>query len=103
MSPTSAEEVSRIIEKLKTGENSGLDNIPAEMLKNTSDVITAPLTQVFNSCYEESIFPDIFRTSMMKPSFKASDKQEVISYILEFKYCQISRETDTGKIDKLFQ
>lgn len=53
----SAEEVSRIIEKFKLGKRLGLDNITAEMGKNTSDLIKTPLTPIINCYFAECIFP----------------------------------------------
>lgn len=74
------ETVSRIIEKFKTRKNPELDIITAEMLKNTSDLITALLTHIFNCCFEEGIFPNILKTSVIKPLSESGDRQEVISY-----------------------
>lgn len=79
MFPTSSEEVSRITE-FKMGKSPELDNITAEMLQNTSDLITAHMTHIFNCCFEEGIFPDILKTGVINPLFKGGDRQEVISY-----------------------
>ena len=72
-------EVSRLIAGLSDSA-AGVDEIPAKVIKQVSNEITPPLTQIFNRSMNEGIFPNQFKTSKVTPIFKKGNKQEVKNY-----------------------
>ena len=47
--------------------------IPAKMFKIIIDLISEPLSSIFNKCIEISYFPDIFKIARVVPIFKSND------------------------------
>ena len=57
--PITAAEVTRAINKLNSGRASGHDDIPADLLKTTSDVLGQPIAKIFNEALQQHDTLDI--------------------------------------------
>ena len=51
--PITAAEVTRAINKLNSGRASGHDDIPADLIKTTSDVLGQPIAKIFNEALQQ--------------------------------------------------
>ena len=51
-------QVYRLLSSLKNGKASGIDKIPNRILKQSKDIITPALTEMFNIFIQFNIFPD---------------------------------------------
>ena len=58
----------------------GHDNISAYFLKVAIDILTVPLTALFNFSLKYGIFPDCLKAVKIIPIFKQGDKLEVSNY-----------------------
>ena len=50
------------------------------MLKICDSAIVEPLTIIFESCINQSLFPDIWKKSNICPIIKNGDKQTISNY-----------------------
>ena len=50
------------------------------MLKNTSHAMAKPLSMLFNISIQQKIYPDIWKSAVVMPSFKKEDKSDVSKY-----------------------
>ena len=62
------------IKNLKNGKAAGPDKIPTTIIKNVEDIITKPLTMIFNSSLMNGVFPDIFKIARIIPTLKSGEK-----------------------------
>lgn len=77
---TSACEVKSIIDNLKTGKSAGIDGLRAELLQNVSDIISEPLSMIFNRCIKEGHFPEKLKVAVVTPIFKSGDRALLTNY-----------------------
>ena len=57
-----------------------LMNIPNFIYKSIIGLISPTITGLFNSCFEESSFPNILKVSRVIPLFKKGDKKDMSNY-----------------------
>ena len=62
-----------IINKLKSKNSSGKDEISNNLLKSIKDEIGKPLTIIINQSLRTGIFPDALKIAKMKPLYKKGD------------------------------
>ena len=63
-------QVYRLSSGLKNGKASGIDKIPNRILKQSKDIITPALTEMFNIFIKFNIFPDDLKLARVSPSLK---------------------------------
>ena len=80
MSPTTQEEIIRIIDKLPNKRSSGHDNLSNLLLKNISKEIAMPLEQIFNLSLESGIFPKLMKDAEVVPLYKSKEKDLCVNY-----------------------
>ena len=68
------------IKNLKNGKAAGPDKIPTTIIKDVGDIITKPLTMIFNSSLTNGVFPDIWKIARITPIFKSGAKNDVNNY-----------------------
>ncbi|PNF20445.1 hypothetical protein B7P43_G08125 [Cryptotermes secundus] len=73
-------EIGKIIDKLKTTNSYGYDEIPIKILKSCKHFITSPLTYIINRSLVTGIFPDRLKFSEIKPIYKNGDKNLISNY-----------------------
>ena len=67
----------RLLNGLKNGKASGIDKIPNRILKQSKDIITPALTEMFNIFIQFNIFPDDLKLARVSPIFKNGDAEEL--------------------------
>lgn len=80
LEPTNEDEVSQLIQSLKSDSANGPDDIPAKLLKHISPLILKPLTHLINVCFRTGTFPSIFKTAYTIVIFKEGDKTNPGNY-----------------------
>ena len=68
------EVLSNIIDKLKSKNSSGKDEISNKLLKSIKDKLSEPLTVVINQSLLMGIFPEKLKIAKIKPLHKKGDK-----------------------------
>ena len=63
-----------VIKNLKNGKAVGPDKIPTSIIKDVGDIITKPLTMIFNSSLRNGAFPDFWKIPRITPTFKSGVK-----------------------------
>lgn len=79
-SPVTEEEVIKIINKLKSKNSYGLDEVPITLVKKCSDLIVHPLSHIFNECLAQGIFPDRLKYAKIVPIHKKGKKTLLGNY-----------------------
>ena len=74
------EEVQAILKSLTVGKACGPDNISNIVLKNVADVISYPLTDLYNCSLRVSSVPDSWKRANVTPVHKKDDKTCVENY-----------------------
>ena len=85
-----AYEVKNILQKLDASKTSGVEKIPACLLKETAHISTAPLNMLYNLSFEKSQVP-LWKYANVTPIHKEGDQEPVEHYR------GISLSTITGK------
>nr|CAI5836261.1 unnamed protein product [Callosobruchus analis] len=80
LKPTCENHVIEKIINLKNNKSPGHDGIKAEHIKEIVMEIAKPLTCLFNNCIEQGIFPETFKSSIVKPIFKTGSKTNLSNY-----------------------
>ena len=68
----SLEEVHNALQRAKDNKATGCDDIPSEVLKNTNTANI--LVKLFNTCFVNSIIPNVWKRSIINPIPKSSSK-----------------------------
>ena len=68
------------IKQLKNGEAAGPDKVPTTIVKDVGDLVSKPLSMIFNSSLEKGVFPDIWKLARVTPIFKSGAKKDVNNY-----------------------
>ena len=80
LTPVTEEELVTEIMKLKIGKASGIDDIPAKIIKATSEFISVPLTHIYNSSFCESTVPKPLKIAKVVPIYKKGEKNKPNNY-----------------------
>ena len=62
--------VEDIIKKLDASKATGIDNIPARLVKLSINIIKKPLTYVINNCIKNGEFPNLLKIGKIAPLYK---------------------------------
>ena len=81
------ENIALALMNLKTNKSTGLDKIPAKVLKLTADIIAPSLTYIFNLSLATGIYVDDWKRARLHPVYKSDDKLKC-EIIDRFLYCQ---------------
>ena len=68
------------IRKLKNGKAAGPDKVSTTIIKDVGDLISKPLTMIFNSSLMGGVFPDIWKIARVTPIFKSGAMKDVNNY-----------------------
>ena len=80
LEPFSPNEIKTLLLSLDNNKRTSPDNIPSFVLKNISDQITEPLTNIFNKILELNEVPNQFKLSFITPIFKSGNKSLIKNY-----------------------
>ena len=78
-SPTTPEEVHRIIQQLKP-KRGGVDGIHAKTIQILEEFILYPLVHIINISIGMAVWPDALKSAEIKPIFKKGDKLNPSNY-----------------------
>lgn len=70
----------KLLSKLDVSKATGLDNIPARLLRDTAQAIANPLCTIFNKCLASGIFPDKWKRAKVQPVHKGNKKNDPCNY-----------------------
>ena len=79
-SQISVEHVALRLRNLKATKSTGLDKIPAKILKFSSDIIAPSLAYIFNLSLETSIYVDDRKRARIISVYKSEDKRKCENY-----------------------
>ena len=77
---TTAKEIERIIQSLKTKTSYGYDEISTKILKISCPFISSPINHICNKMLFWGVFPDRLKYAIIKPLHKNDDRCEVSNY-----------------------
>ena len=80
ISPTNTHEVTRVIDKLKSKNSTGFDNISNKTLKFFKNEIAAPLAILFNKSFQSGIVPDSMKLAKVLPIYKSKERNLMTNY-----------------------
>ena len=78
--PVELRDVLKDLNSLKPGKASGYDKLPIKIVKDCSDVLAFPLTELINKSLETSTFPNIEKIAKVTPIFKNGTKSSFDNY-----------------------
>ena len=58
--------VKQEVNKLKTSKSPGPDKIPIKILKDAVEIVSGPLTTIFNRSLDNGIFPYLWKLARVK-------------------------------------
>jgi len=70
-------ETENIMNTLNASNSYGFDEISTKILKNSSHIISSPLTYIFNQALLTGTFPIYMTYSIVIPLYKKGDKQDI--------------------------
>ena len=74
------ENVLLTLKQLKVSKSTGLDKIPAKILKIASDIIAPSMTFIFNLSLSTGIFIDEWKNARVNPIYKNDDRRDMGNY-----------------------
>ena len=74
------EDITNSIQSLKSNSAPGYDDITVDLLKATSAHITPPLLNIFNSSFDNGIFPSRMKVAKITPIHKKGNRQDPNNY-----------------------
>jgi len=78
--PVTEEEVVSLTKKLKNKITAGYDDIPESLVKQCIQLIKKPLTFIYNLSLSSGVFPDEWKTAIVKPLYKKGDRYDIQNY-----------------------
>lgn len=78
--PTTIEEVTKIIDNLDSNTGCGIDGISAKTIKCIKSEIVNSLTVCINTCLNRGVFPDSLKIAKVIPIYKSGNKFDPYNY-----------------------
>ena len=72
--------VEKLLKNLKPNKAAGPDRISPSVLKELADVLSQPLTQIYQTAIDTGNVPEQWRTAIVTPIFKKGDKSKAANY-----------------------
>ncbi len=88
-SQINVENVALTLHNLQANKSTGLDKIPAKILKLSSDIIAPSLALIFNLSLETGIYVDDWKRARVIPIYKAEKTNVNVKIIGRFHFCQL--------------
>ena len=88
--------VSEVHKVIVSSVNKGnLNDIPVKFLKICGEHLASALTDLFNQCFRESIYPDCFKTSRVTPVFKKGPRTQLDNHRPISVLCNLGKVFDS--------
>ena len=78
--PISSNIVFSHLNKLSRSKATGLDNISARFIRECADLISVPISDLFNKSLTSGIFPDDWESARVIPLFKQGERSDLNNY-----------------------
>lgn len=78
--PFSEPEMLKVFDKIKKKFTSGPDGIPANIIKLCQLELVKPITHLINCSFEQGVFPELLKTSKIKPFHKKGNLLNITNY-----------------------
>ena len=82
LDPVCEEQVHKLLNGINACKATGLDNIPAKLVTDASEIITSPLTHIINLSLSQGIMPDDLKNARVVPLHKKTVKQMLVTTAL---------------------
>ena len=111
----SKQEVEHELKSIKRNKATGMDNLPPGLIKDSAELISAPLTHLINTSLMTSTFPVEWKAAKIIPTYKSGARSNcdnyrpvsvlpVISKVIEkIVHQQVMKYLDTNKLLSKFQ
>ena len=76
----SINELKEVFFSLKTNKSSGADEINFNVIETFFGELCGPLKYLFDSSLQSGVFPDLMKTAIVSPVFKAGDTADISNY-----------------------
>ena len=73
-------DIKKSLNNLKVSKATGVDGIPAKILKLSSNIISPSLTYIFNLSISTGIFVDDWKKAKVIPIYKSEDRKKCENY-----------------------
>ena len=80
LSPTTSNEVFNTIKKLDQNKATDIYNFPVKIIKDISDIISSPLSDIINESFSTGVFPERLKLAKVLPLHKGNSKLETNNY-----------------------
>ena len=81
LSPTTPQEVLKIIKSACNKHSSGVDDIPGTIIVQSADILAEPLSGLINHSFSKGIYPSCLKQSKVLPVYKGKgEKKEANNY-----------------------
>lgn len=78
--PVDSDEVRCVINSLKSSSSCGWDGITSRTLKMLQLTLSYPIALICNCCFDQGVFPNSLKKSIVIPIFKSGEKSEASNY-----------------------
>lgn len=65
---------------LNTSKGAGIDGIPPIFFKSCCFALSHPLYIIFNNSLSTSVFPNVWKNSLVSPIFKSGEPEDIMKY-----------------------
>ena len=80
LSEISKYEVFHLLSDLKISKSTGIDSIPARVLKISAEIISSSLTWIFNLCIKTGVYMDDWKKAWAVPIYKSENSKKCENY-----------------------
>ena len=102
MTPTTDKEIFDIISDLNIRKSTAPNSIPTKVMKQTKDVISAPLAKLINKSFHNVVFPNILKIAKGIPVFKSESRVACDNYRPIFFLFNIGKIREKLKYKRLY-
>ena len=76
----SLESIKLYLEKIDTSKGAGPDKIPPIFIQRCADVLSSPLSYIYNRSLSQATFPELWKIAHIIPIFKSGDQSSIKNY-----------------------
>lgn len=80
LTDTNPTEIYNIILSLKNTSAVGIDEMSTAGLKICAENLSEPISRLINLCFEDEVFPEQLKLSIVKPIYKSGDRLDIANY-----------------------
>ena len=91
VNPITEQEVIQEISKLGERRAIGIYDIPVKLMKTSKELLSKPLSKIFNMSIEQGMFPNMLKIARITPIYKNSEKEHLQNYRPISILCSISK------------